>query len=155
MSSLSVLHSIRCILDVISFNLINWFYEIWDLFVFGFVVFMRCLDLWTAVTILYKKVLPISSNSTFMLSPGAGMHTKRSASTSWYERKESNLFLFEKKMSYRQNRFKTCSFGLVGKPHMCSFITIKWNISASRGNPRPAAGGTRPGAGGPLTSKKL
>ena len=137
---------IRRMLGWIRCNLVNCFYEIWDLFVFGFVVFMRCLGFWYAVTTLYKKVPPISSNSTFMLSPGAGMHTKRSASTSWYERKKSNLFLWQKWLSYRQNRFKICPFGPVGKPHMCSYIVMKWIISASWGNPRTAAGEPGPAA---------
>ena len=36
---------------------------------------------------------------------------------------------------------------------MCSYIVIKIIVSASRGNPRPAAGGTRAGDPGPLITK--
>ena len=51
-----------------------------------------------------------SSISTFMWSPRAGMHTKRSASTSWYERNEFQKCLWTDLLSYWQNRFKTYSF---------------------------------------------
>ena len=39
------------------------------------------------------KFLSISSNPTFMRSPGAGMHTKRSASTSWYKKRIQFVFM--------------------------------------------------------------
>ena len=61
----------------------------------GIIDFISFLDLLDVVGILYKNVgfYQFDQIPTFMRSPRAGMHTKRSALTSWYERNESNSFL--------------------------------------------------------------
>ena len=41
-------------LDLIRFDLLNWFYELWDLFVFETIDFMRCLDFVDVVRILFQ-----------------------------------------------------------------------------------------------------
>ena len=46
---------IRLILDLMRFNLLNWFYEIWDLFDFEIIAFMLW-DFLNVVGILYKHI---------------------------------------------------------------------------------------------------
>ena len=82
---------------------------------------------WNSKQICSREFLT-STISTFMRPPRAGMHTKRSASTSLYGRTETIFFVFQHRLSHRQNRLKTYSCGTVWKPDMCSYILIKCMI---------------------------
>ena len=88
-----LLRWITFIINWMELNPLNWFYVNWDIF-FDMITFIRCLDILDVVRIIKAhKIVPnssISSHPPCMRSPRAGMHTKKkSASASWYARKES------------------------------------------------------------------
>ena len=116
-------------LDLIRFNLLNWCYEIWNWFVVESIDFMRFLNFVDIVRISSQHIRFHQFHQVPLLCDHRALAcTPKDQPRRIDINERSPISFYKKILSYRQNRLKTYSCGTVWKPHMCSYILIKWIV---------------------------
>ena len=113
----------RCVLNLIRSNVLNWFYEMWELFVFDSIC--NIFGLRGCVRILHQLITLHQTHKIHFYAVTRSWHAHQKIRLDEFIWTKGIRFLFiSNVLSYRQNHLETYSCGTFWKPHMCSYILM-------------------------------